>query len=275
MKYHYADITLNCEIVGEGKPVVILHGLGCEHKMMGACLEPVFLKKYYKRFYIDLPGMGKSTGKPEYASSDKVLEILLCFINDNVDENYLLIGESYGGYLARGILSKDSAHIDGMALLCPVVEPIKGKRVLPQIKIQFADEAFLEKLSLEEKNDFCEYAVLANEDTYHRYKTEIWPGIQEADSEFINELESHYLFSFDVDKIIHGLKYNKPVLFICGKQDTCVGYEDLWKLLKDYPRATFSVLDMAGHNLQIEQDQLFGQLMENWLLRVEIFREIT
>ncbi|WP_286167138.1 alpha/beta hydrolase [Clostridium sp. D33t1_170424_F3] len=54
-----------------------------------------------------------------------------------------------------------------------------------------------------------------------------------------------------------------------GRQDGCVGYRDLWRLLEDYPRATFAVLDMAGHNLQIEQPELFHSLVENWLVRTE------
>ena len=35
------------------------------------------------------------------------------------------------------------------------------------------------------------------------------------------------------------------------------------------PRATYAVLDFAGHNLQIEQPALFNSLVENWLERLE------
>ena len=54
-----------------------------------------------------------------------------------------------------------------------------------------------------------------------------------------------------------------------GRQDICVGYKDLWKLLEDYPRATFVVIDIAGHNLQIEQPEVFNSLVENFLKRVK------
>jgi len=33
--------------------------------------------------------------------------------------------------------------------------------------------------------------------------------------------------------------------------------------------ATFSVIDAAGYNLQIEQPELFHSLVRNWLLRTE------
>lgn len=54
-----------------------------------------------------------------------------------------------------------------------------------------------------------------------------------------------------------------------GRQDNVVGYHDAWRLIEDYPRATFAVLDMAGHNLQIEQPDVFNSLVDNWLNRLE------
>lgn len=270
MEYQNRDISLNYEETGKGKAVVILHGLGCDLHMMEACLEPVFAKHPdYRRIYIDLPGMGKSTGGLEHASSDKILERLLDFINFTVDDKYLLIGESYGGYLARGILSRQAERIDGLMLLCPVVEPQKDKRALPDDIIRFKDELFLEKLTAEDRDGFCEYAVIADAYTYQRYRAEIDPAFRLSDAGFISRLEKNYSFTFDVDKMIAGLDYDKPSLFICGKQDDCVGYEDLWRLLKSYSRATFAVLDAAGHNLQIEQVSVFNELVGNWLIRTE------
>jgi pimeloyl-ACP methyl ester carboxylesterase len=46
------------------------------------------------------------------------------------------------------------------------------------------------------------------------------------------------------------------------------GYADQYALLPHYPRATFAVLDVAGHNLQIEQPVLFDALVNEWLDRV-------
>ena len=110
------------------------------------------------------------------------------------------------------------------------------------VQLEFNDSAFLETLSDEEKAAFCEYAVIANEDTYKRYISEILPGIKMSDEKFLSELESNYAFSFDVDQIIRAADFDKPTLFLCGRQDNCVGYKDLEKLLDDYSRASFAVL---------------------------------
>ena len=63
------------------------------------------------------------------------------------------------------------------------------------------------------------------------------------------------------------LTYNKPSAIITGRQDDSVGYKDMFKLLDNFPRAGFSILDGAGHNLQIEQPELFREYFRNWLKR--------
>ena len=42
MFYIYKNIKIHYEIIGEGKPVIILHGLGCDSNQMKGCLEPIF-----------------------------------------------------------------------------------------------------------------------------------------------------------------------------------------------------------------------------------------
>lgn len=44
---------------------------------------------------------------------------------------------------------------------------------------------------------------------------------------------------------------------------------DAWDLLEHYPRATFAVLDRAGHFVNIEQETLCRALIGEWLDRVE------
>ncbi len=48
-----------------------------------------------------------------------------------------------------------------------------------------------------------------------------------------------------------------------------MGYKDAWDILDNYPRGTLAVLDRAGHNLQLEQVELFNCLVNEWLDRVE------
>ena len=65
------------------------------------------------------------------------------------------------------------------------------------------------------------------------------------------------------------MPFNRPSLFIAGRQDSMAGYSDLWRIYDNYPRATLAVLDRAGHGLMAEQAHLFEALVHEWLDRVE------
>jgi pimeloyl-ACP methyl ester carboxylesterase len=45
---------------GAGRPVLVLHGAGVDHREPEACFEPVFDGVAgFRRLYPDLPGMGR------------------------------------------------------------------------------------------------------------------------------------------------------------------------------------------------------------------------
>lgn len=154
-------------------------------------------------------------------------------------------------------------------LLCPVIIPEHQKRTVPTIYLKFLDHDFLNQLTKEQRKLFLEYVIIGSEEVYLRYKKAVALALEETNQEFIDLLVKNYAFSFDIDKIIRDISFEKPSLFLCGRQDNCVGYKDIWDIIDEYPRATLSVLDKAGHNLQIEQSQLFTHLVSNWLLKIE------
>jgi len=270
MECKIKNLSINYEIIGEGKPIVIIHGYYPDHRLMIGCMEPIFrVNDGYKRIYIDLPGMGKSESAEWINNSDIMLDILIEFIEKFIpDEKFLLVGESYGGYLTRGIVYKMQDRIDGVALICPLIIPEYSKRNVPDHIVLVKDDILLAKLTSEEAEDFNSSVVVQSEKIYERYQNEIMSGVNIANGDFLQSLmKNGYGFSFDVDKI--NKKFDKPTLMLLGKQDNCVGYKDAWNVLENFPRATFTILDKAGHNLQIEQEELFNSLINEWLDRVK------
>ena len=270
MKCEIKNISINYEIIGEGKPIIMLHGYAADHRLMNKCMEPVFnMKDNYKRIYIDLPGMGKSKGAEWINSSDTMLDIVTEFIEKVIpNENFLLAGQSYGGYLARGVVFKMASRIDGLLLICPVIIADMKKRKLPLHVILLQDAKVLSKLSPSELERFYSSSVVQNQRICERYKDEVLSGIKIANLNLLRNIKRNgYGFSFDADKIYE--KFDKPTLIILGRQDSSVGYKDPWSILENFPRATFAVLDRAGHNLQIEQEDVFNCLVSEWLTRVE------
>lgn len=266
MECKIRDVEINYEIKGEGIPIVMIHGYYSDSRVMQGCMEPIFSNTTgYKRIYIDLPGMGKSQSAAWINSSDCMLEIVIELIDKILpEEKFIIAGNSYGGYIARGVIYKMVHRILGALLICPISIPEYGKRNLAEHQVLLKDESLLAKLSQEDEEDFQASMVLQSGRIYERYKKEIIEPAKKANHEFLqNIMKQGYAFSFNIDK-----KFDKPALILLGRQDDCVGYKDAWKLLEFFSRASFCILDCAGHNLQIEQEDTFNSLVSEWLTRI-------
>lgn len=269
MECDIGGLSVYYEVYGEGRPFLAVHGFGPDRRLMAGCMEPVFSDTPgYQRIYIDLPGMGKTKGAKWIRNSSDMLLLLEAFIEYVIPgKNLLLAGESYGGYLARGLVRHMPQRIDGVMLLCPVIIPEREKRAVPPHTVMKRDEALMSRLLPEDRESFEEDCVIQSERVYGRYKDEILPGLSVADKEFLEKLRADgYGFSFDPDDLSE--PFAKPSLFLHGRQDSAVGFQDAWPVFLNYTRATFAVLDFAGHNLQIEQEGLFNALVKEWLERV-------
>lgn len=276
------DLDIYYEIHGEGTPVLMIHGYSADHHLMTGCMEPVFQDRNdWQRIYIDLPGMGNTPSKEWIQSSDHMLDLVIGFIDKVIgDRDFLIAGESYGGYLTMGLLNKLQSKILGVLLLCPMVIPQFEKKVLPEKTVLVKDQKFLESLSVEyvkdeddaeDVEDFEDVAVVQTEQIWKRFANELLPGYHKAEFEFLTAVQKNgYALSFDNE--ILNTPCEKPSLILTGRQDHVVGFKDQYKLIDLFPRASYVTLDFAGHQLQMEQPALFNELAKEWLNRV--LREI-
>jgi pimeloyl-ACP methyl ester carboxylesterase len=270
MKCMVKDCNVHYEQFGDGIPVVSLHGSTLDLNSMTGCMEPIFRKREgWKRIYPDLPGHGKTPGKNWIKGSDDVLQIVLDLI-DNLIPNtpFVLVGLSYGGYIAQGIVHHRPEQVAGLLLIVPRVVSSPAERTLPQKRVLARESKFLETIDEKARAGFEEVAVLQTKDHWNRYVKDITFGVNVADNVFLQRLNPAIdSFSFDTEAMTK--KFEKPTLILTGHQDHIVGYRDAWTVIENYPRATFAVLDRAGHALQIEQEQIFNVLVNEWLDRVE------
>ena len=250
---------------GEGRPILMLHGVLVDHRSV-LSFERVFgAHDGWRRVYIDLPGMGQ-TPCGDIRNSDEMLAAIEGFVAREIGAPFAAFGYSYGGYLAQGLLAR-GAEMLGMGLLAPVVETDFESRTLPAMRVLERDEAMLARLSPARRAEVEAFCVLQTEAVFEGTMEELVPGFEIMDEAFIERLQAAYAFSFPVDPLPE--PFNKPVMMVTGRQDHIVGFQDAFALLPNYPRAQFSVLDRAGHNLQIEQRALVEALFGDWLSRME------
>jgi pimeloyl-ACP methyl ester carboxylesterase len=263
-----SGIPVYYEEVGAGRPIFMLHGMGLDHRYIARDMEPLFTGRAgWRRIYPDLPGMGQTPGIGWIATHDQMLAVILDFIDKIAPgERFTITGTSYGGYLARGLVYHRNAQIDGMLLNVPVVEFESQKRILPTHRVLREDAEFLAALKPEE-NWLRDFIVVQSLPLLMEFRESIFSAAALGDQAFLERLNTSP--AFDVDTLPE--PFSAPALILTGRYDHWCGYQDAYRLLNLYPRATFAVLDQSGHALSHEQQSLFKALVSEWLGRVEVY----
>lgn len=273
MQCDLGDIAIYYETYGNGRPIVMLPGRPSDHRIMARFMEPVFAQQDgWLRIYPDLPGTGLTPAASLQATHDQMLNTMLAFIDKVIPgQRFVLAGYSYGGYLARGVVHHMAASIDGVMLCAPQVKGDPAQAHLPPKNAIVENPQLLAQLD----PDFVpliEYLVVAQSPTVIEALRETLAEGPEPDSSFNDRLEVADPASFEEDPQPH--RFDGPTLIITARQDHLCGYRDAWDLLDNYPRATFAVLDRAGHFVGFEQDALCHALIREWLDRVEEYKHL-
>jgi pimeloyl-ACP methyl ester carboxylesterase len=207
-----------------------------------AQVEPAFRgRKGWRRTYPDLPGHGKTPRADRIRDIDDYLGVLTEFVAEVFrGQRFSLAGSSFGAYLALGLARTQGHRLDGLLLSVPEIN------FSPREDRRGREEGVTADLSPEEA-------------------VRVWKGYSE-DTTWLQNLPYHDL---SVDLYRRSQPFEAPTLFLLGRQDASFRYREYWKLLPDFPRATYAVLDGAGHSLWEDQRDLVGALVHEWLDRVE------
>jgi pimeloyl-ACP methyl ester carboxylesterase len=259
---------------GDGMPVLALHGAGVDHREIMGALEPLFAGRGgYRRIYPDLPGHGRTPAPEAVTSNDDVVEVLLGLVDAVVgaQEALLVVGHSYGAYLARAIANRRPGQVAGLALVCGVDAQARAEEI-PQHTVVHADDDLDVDAALEPAMaaEFRDYLVVQTHATLRRFQESVMPGVALADRPALERIFTRWRLRRPPEQ---GPAFPHPTLILTGRQDATAGYGGSWRLLEHYPRATFAVLDHAGHGLLHEQVGLAGALLAEWLDRVHEQRQ--
>jgi pimeloyl-ACP methyl ester carboxylesterase len=255
---------------GSGTPVLALHGVDVDHREAAGTLEPVFAgRPGYRRLYPDLPGMGRTPAPETVNGTDDVVELLLGLVDEVVgDGPFLVVGHSYGGYLARAIANRRPGQVAGLALICSAGERV-DKDEVPEHVVLHASGELDGLLDPAAETEFRGYFVVQTPATLRSFQEHVLPGMGLADQAGLERIFGRWELGTVPEQ---AAPYPNPTLILAGRQDATVGYAGFWRLLGHYPRATFAVLDRAGHALPHEQAGLFAALVGEWLDRVREHR---
>jgi len=265
MNIKVTNAIINYDVVGEGIPILLIHGFALDMHVMKGAYEPIFKNlKGFKRIYIDLPAMGQSKALNGLNSSQGILDAIIEFIDMTIDENFIVIGQSFGGYIAQAIINKIPERTLGLALLCPLVVADSDQRELPDHQLLLDNSKNIIYDNKENFDEFMSFSVIANQWTYDRFVSDILVGLNQGNDKLLEviRMENYDLSPEPYESIKY---YNKPSLIIVGRQDATVGYKDVMKLDSKFENMSLHILNGAGHSLQYEQEETFNVVTMDWL----------
>ncbi|MCR5185823.1 MAG: alpha/beta hydrolase [Clostridia bacterium] len=232
------DLNINYEVMGEGEPVVLLHGWLTDLETMRPLANN--LSKNFKCYLVDVVGFGKSDLPKEPMNTNGFGDFLSSFVKALNLENPILIGHSNGGRTIMNAAGRNLFPIKKIVLIDS--SGIKPKRKLDyyiKISVYKIGKFFLNLLPKTKKIDAFKEKLMKNVGSSdYRNSAQV---LKETLKVIVNE---------DQRDILPNIK--APTLLIWGGRDTATPISDA-KLIEslvpdcglvEYPYSThFSYLE--------------------------------
>jgi len=252
-------VSLNYKRFGEGAPVLIVHGLFGSLDNWQTIARKIS-EIGYEVFILDMRNHGKSPHVNEMNHS-LMAEDIKAFIQEHNLPPVYLIGHSMGGKTAMQLALTTPELIAKL-----IVVDIAPKPYVPHHNTYFeameslavesltsrraADEALQEKV----KNIAIRQFLLKNLDRTNsgfRWKFNLVA------------LRNNY------EKLIGGIQlestYNKPTLFIGGKQSDYISVSDQAAIQEFFPNSDIQYVENSGHWVHAEQPEKFLEILTTFV----------
>jgi pimeloyl-ACP methyl ester carboxylesterase len=260
------------ETRGEGPTAVLIHGLTVDRRVMIEAFDELLADAGLRRLYVDLPGHGASKGDAARASADDFVDELAKLVRGELApasaagelEAPLVIGYSYGGYLAQGLV-RELGGARGLLLVCPVVEPDFARRIQPARRIARHDPELAYSSDPREREAFAEVAVQMTRPVLERFQRVVHPANISADAAMVTAVRARYALSRPIGDAL--MRLDAPSTIVCGRDDHWAGWQDAVPLVAQLKRPHFVVLPDCGHLLPFEQPLAFAQSVRDFLAR--------
>jgi pimeloyl-ACP methyl ester carboxylesterase len=120
---HVAGSRMHAVVVGQGPPVVLVHGYG----VSGAYMLPLAraLAPFYSAFVPDLPGQGKSEQLPAKVSLAALADALGDWIEATGLRRPALVANSMGCQIVTALAARRPDQVGPIVLIGPTVDPAR------------------------------------------------------------------------------------------------------------------------------------------------------
>ncbi|KRL01153.1 alpha/beta fold hydrolase [Liquorilactobacillus capillatus] len=259
------NTLIHYQIVGKGETIVFLHGLCLDLTSMKLSYQHLLASTEYQQIYIDLPGMGESsTFLSPQPTGDYLIKLIIKLLDTIKVNEFYLGGHSYGGYLSLGIAYNCPKRVKGIFLTCPVITANRDKRKTAHHLNIKKDDFDLPKSKY--ASDFLEMNTVITKTTWKNYLRKVISGLEKCDFSFIKKLQEHNYQNYQLqeEENIKRWQPDIPLFLLLGKHDQIVGFKEQVRLDTNFKNSSLLILENAGHNLPIDQPEIFASCVKSF-----------
>lgn len=237
--YHYKNLPVRYQKIGEGKPLIILHGWGSNGQVMMPLAGQVSALR--SCYVIDLPGFGNTPAPDQPWSVDNYADLIQAFIQDlQLGEADLLV-HSFGGRIALKLCGRDDAKsLIGKVLITG------GAGMKPKRSPKYYFKKYTAKTL---KAPFVILPGALRQKALQKLRqTVLWKSLGSSDYSKLSGV-MRATFVRTVTEYLEPCLPNIPheVLLLWGRNDEAAPLYQAERMEKGIKNAALVVIDNAGH----------------------------
>ena len=236
-------------VEGEGMPVILMHGWGCNHstlKSIEAQLTPGF-----KVYNVDFPGFGGSNEPSAVWGVEEYTSLIEEFARQEHIESPILLGHSFGGRVGILFASRNKVH----KLILVDAAGVKPRRSLRYYYKVYSYKAIKHAL-------LFFLGKKRGETALNSYRAKVGSSDYSNASPMMRAILSKVV-NEDLKSVMP--KIACPTLLIWGANDTATPLADAKIMEKLIPDAGLVSFDGVGHYSFLENPYQFAAVLKSFL----------
>lgn len=258
------DITTNYHDLGEGEPLLLIHGSGPGVSSYANWrLQMPVLSEQFRVLALDMAGFGYTEVPEDIEYSRQVwLKQIVDFLDAIKVQKVSVVGNSFGGSMALGLAVHHPERVHKVILMGSVGVPFEITEGLDRVWGYEPSEELMGDLM---RTTFAYDGSRVTDDMVRgRFEASRRPGVAEAFSSMFPAPRQRWVDAMAYSDDELGRIANDTLL-VHGRDDKVIPLETSLKMMQVIPNSQLHVFGKCGHWTQIEHADAFCRLVTDFL----------